>query len=164
VWITLGRLDERLHTLAVGQNRDERLEVFGTAADDTIWHTWQTAANGAWRGSFAPLGRPDERLRTLAVGQNADGRLEVFGVAADDTIWHIWQLSTGGAWHDGFVNLASRTSACGRSSSGATNGNRLDIEVVDAFRSRAAAMGEEAQAIEAACSWRWPPTRRPPGR
>jgi 5-methylcytosine-specific restriction protein A len=31
-----------------------------------------------------------------------------------------------------------------------TNGNRLDVEVVDAFRSRPAAMGEEAQAIEAA--------------
>jgi hypothetical protein len=34
--------------LVVIQNQDGRLEVFGTAPDDTIWHTWQIAPNNGW--------------------------------------------------------------------------------------------------------------------
>ena len=39
---------DRLATICVASNFDGRLEVFGTSADDRIWHTWQTAPNGGW--------------------------------------------------------------------------------------------------------------------
>jgi hypothetical protein len=92
-----GPAGDKLVTLAVGQNRDGRLEVFGTAADDTIWHNWQTSANNGWSG-WQPFMSLDDRLVTLVVGRNLDGRLEVFGAASDQTLWHNWQISPNNGW------------------------------------------------------------------
>jgi hypothetical protein len=39
---------DRLRQLAVASNADGRLEVFGVAPDDQVWHTWQTAPNNGW--------------------------------------------------------------------------------------------------------------------
>jgi hypothetical protein len=97
VWVPLHNTSDRLRTLAVGRNADGRLEVFGTAADDSIWHTWQTAPGNGW-SAWAQFHGPADRLRSLVVGQNADGRLEVFGTAADDSIWHTWQTAPGNGW------------------------------------------------------------------
>jgi hypothetical protein len=80
-----------------GRNADGRLEGFGTAADDTIWHTFQTAPNNGW-SAWQQFGEPDDRLRTLAVGVNPDARLEVARTAADDTIWRAVQLLQSGSW------------------------------------------------------------------
>jgi hypothetical protein len=71
--------------------------VFGTATDDTIWHTWQTAPNNGW-SPWQVFHSSADRLRSLAVGRNADGRLEVFGIAADDTIWQTWQTAPNNGW------------------------------------------------------------------
>ncbi|MGV1028287.1 MAG: zinc-dependent metalloprotease family protein [Dermatophilaceae bacterium] len=71
--------------------------MFGTAADDTIWHTWQTSPNNGW-SAWASLFRSSDRLRNLAVSANADGRLEVVGTASNDTIWHTWQTQPSNGW------------------------------------------------------------------
>jgi hypothetical protein len=96
-WHPFHTTGDRLRNLVVGRNADGRLEVFGTAGDDTIWHTWQTSPSSGWR-SWAPFHTVDDRLRNLVVGRNADGRLEVFGTAGDDTIWHTWQTSPSNGW------------------------------------------------------------------
>src|SRR5215210_7196619 len=93
-----------LRNLAAGQNRDGRLEVFGTASDDSVWHIWQTSPNGGW-GLWESL--QEGALRNLAVGQNQDGRLEVFGTASDDSVWHIWQLEPG-KWIRSIVRLHAK--------------------------------------------------------
>jgi hypothetical protein len=72
--------NDKLVTLAVGLNLDGRLEVFGAARDETLWHNWQTGPNNGWSG-WQPFLAPNDKLVTLAVGQNLDGRLEVFGAA-----------------------------------------------------------------------------------
>ena len=41
MWELFFSESNRLRKLVVVQNADGRLEVFGTASDNTIWHTWQ---------------------------------------------------------------------------------------------------------------------------
>ena len=52
---TLPTCTTGLQGLAVGQNADGRLEVFGLAPDGSVQHTWQVAASGAWNGSWQPF-------------------------------------------------------------------------------------------------------------
>ena len=104
-WSGLYGDSDRLWSLDVARNADGRLEVFGIASDDSIWHTWQTTPGGAWNGSWAELYSPANRLRTLSVGRNGDGRLEVFGTYSDDSIWHTWQTAPGAAWNGGWAQL-----------------------------------------------------------
>ena len=83
----------RLRNITVVKNADGRLEVFGTGNDDSIWHTWQTAPNNGWNGSWGELYGPSNKLRNLLVIKNLDGQIEVFGIAPDNTIWHTWQTN-----------------------------------------------------------------------
>ena len=104
-WSELYRASDRLWILDVTRNADGRLEVFGMASDNSIWHTWQTAPGGAWNGGWAELYTATDRLRTLSAGRNGDGRLEVFGTNSDNGIWHTWQTAPGGAWNGGWARL-----------------------------------------------------------
>jgi hypothetical protein len=97
MWDMLGTAADRLATIGAARNADGRLEAFGTARDNTIWHARQTSPGGSW-SSWQMLGIPDDKLVSIAAARNADGRLEVFGTAPDDTIWHAWQTSPGGGW------------------------------------------------------------------
>ena len=109
MWSSFHSNADRLRTLAVGRNADGRLEVFGTAGDDSIWHTWQTAPSNGWSG-WSPFHSGADRLRNLEVARNADGRLEVFGTASDDSIWHTWQTAPSNGWSgwDQFHTSADR--------------------------------------------------------
>ncbi len=91
-------------TLQIGdprvvRNADGRLEVFLLAADQNIWHAWQTAPNGGW-GAWASLGTPPVEIANGApfVGNNADGRIEVFVTGSDGGIYHIWQTAPSNGW------------------------------------------------------------------
>jgi hypothetical protein len=91
----------------VGRNADGRLEVFGTAADSTIWHTWQTAPNNGW-SAWTRLGNPEGRGVLIDVQSNADGRLEAFLIGLGDTIWHLWQTAPNDGWVGDVPGLPSR--------------------------------------------------------
>ena len=84
----------------VARNADGRLEVFGINAQGHIWHTWQTAPNNGWVGSWAELYTDSRQPGHAGRRQhNADGRLEVFGVNAQGHIWHTWQTApNNGNW------------------------------------------------------------------
>jgi hypothetical protein len=65
----LFRRDDRLRTLAVARNTDGRLEVFGAASDDSLWHTWQTAPSNGWNGEpVGPTHRVD--VNVILVGSD----------------------------------------------------------------------------------------------
>lgn len=49
MWASLHGDADRLRNLVVDRNTDGRLEVFGIASDDTIWHTSQAAPSNDWR-------------------------------------------------------------------------------------------------------------------
>ncbi len=90
--------------LAVAQNADGRLEVFGEAAGaqgPELHHAWQTSPNGGW-SAWSSLGAPSTQfLGALAVARNADGHLEAFarvGLMSTGSLWHIWQTAPGGGW------------------------------------------------------------------
>ncbi len=105
MWYPMFHGEVRLRNLAVAQNQDGRLEVFGTAPDDRIWHAWQSVAGKGWElwhDLFSPAG-----LRTVIAAQNSDGRLEIFGTAPDETIWHTWQTAPGAGWHSWQAMLGS---------------------------------------------------------
>ncbi|MEA2639165.1 MAG: hypothetical protein QOF51_559 [Chloroflexota bacterium] len=106
-WANLGAPPGNpLSALALGQNLDGRLEVFGRVglmSIGALWHLWQDpAAPTAW-SAWADLGG-GVGAHVLAVGQNADGRLEVFAVGSLGGLWHLWQdaaTATGwSAWDD----------------------------------------------------------------
>ncbi len=81
--------------IAVGRNKDGRLEAFALGTDNALWHTWQTAPNGGWSGwgSLGGLLAGDP-----CVAANADGRLEVFARGANNTLMHIWQTAPNNGW------------------------------------------------------------------
>jgi acylphosphatase len=80
--------------IAVGSNKDGRLEIFARGTDNALWHRWQTAPNSGW-SNWGSLGGQITSNPTVIA--NADGRLEVFVRGSDGAVWHIWQLS-GGGW------------------------------------------------------------------
>jgi hypothetical protein len=83
----------------VVKNADGRLEVFLLAADQKVWHIWQTAPNNGWSG-WASLGGPAASIANGApfIGNNADGRIEVFVTGDDGGIYHIWQTAPSNGW------------------------------------------------------------------
>lgn len=94
-WVSLGSAGTtNLQAIA---NKDGRIELFGIGNNGDIWHTWQTAANGGFVGSWY-----DRTGKTIKPGynvaMNADGRLELFGVSGDGAVWHNWQTNAGGGW------------------------------------------------------------------
>ena len=119
-WTSLGWGD-RLRSIGAARNADGRLEAFGTAGDNTIWHNWQTWPGGD-RAGWTVLGNVADRLTSIAAATNADGRLEAFGTAGDDSIWHNWQITPGGdwagwttlGWGDRLRSIAAATNADGR--------------------------------------------------
>jgi hypothetical protein len=82
-------------SIAMAQNADGRLEVFGTNDDDVLFHM-QQPSQGGWTG--APWLLLDEgRMRAVAAQTNLNGLVEVFGVDAAGEIFHRVQSSPG-AW------------------------------------------------------------------
>jgi hypothetical protein len=83
-------------TPGINTNRDGRLEIFATAADDrSIIHIWQGVPSGGW-GNWYSLGGAIGS--DPSVSRNADGRLEVFANDIAGNLIHAWQGSPGGGW------------------------------------------------------------------
>ena len=80
--------------IAIGSNRDGRLEVFYIAKDGSLRHNWQERPNGLWKGE----GKLGASATHVACGVNADGRLEVFYVKPDGELVHDWQKVPNGDW------------------------------------------------------------------
>jgi len=90
------------HSVAVTQDSDGRLEVFGLGTDKALWHIWQTAPHSRPWSPWASLG--GVLTSEPAAVDNSDGRLEVFARGTDNALWHIWQTAPGGAW-SGWASL-----------------------------------------------------------
>jgi hypothetical protein len=86
-----------MHQVVPGSNADGRIELFGIAADGSVWHTWQTAPNNGW-SEWTVMDGP--RLRNMTVASNADGHLEIFATGPDDKVWHIWQTAPNSGWSE----------------------------------------------------------------
>lgn len=82
--------------LAVATNPDGRRELFTTAGDGGVWHSWEWCPGCGW-SAWEPLGLPGggPAAGSPAVAANADGRLEVF-VRSGGVLWHSWQWCGGG--------------------------------------------------------------------
>jgi hypothetical protein len=68
--------------LAVSQNVDCRLEVFGVGGDYAMWHIWQTTAGGGW-SNWASLGDNEGWFSSGVVkgALTANGGLVIFAWA-----------------------------------------------------------------------------------
>jgi LmbE family N-acetylglucosaminyl deacetylase len=92
-------------TVAVGRNRDGRLEVYGRRlSDHRIVSVWQTAANGGWSTVWADLGNHTAgqlnapQMGCPAVTSNGDGRLQVLVKNGGGGVSTKCQTSPGGSW------------------------------------------------------------------
>lgn len=88
---------------AVVDNADGRLEAFMIGSDGALYHTWETASNGSWVGSWSSLG--GNWPGGIAVARNADGKLEVFARGTTGYLYYIEQTSAGGGWQSGWTSL-----------------------------------------------------------
>ena len=101
--------------IAVGQNKDGRLELFYVGTNNALYHNWQTSAGGGWSGENSIGGS----AKQIADGQNSDGRLEVFYVGTNDAIYHNWQKSAGGGWNgENSLGGSAKQIAVGQNSDG----------------------------------------------
>ena len=100
-----------LEKIAVGTNKDGRLEVFAIEKKtNKIYHIWQNEPNTEnWNSGWTVLGN-EMSAKEIAVGTNKDGRLEVFAINKDDTnkIYHIWQNEPNTEnWNSGWTVLGN---------------------------------------------------------
>jgi astacin len=95
MFVPLGGYGSPNRKLTVGQNADNRLEVFVLASNNQLYYRWQkTASNKSqWNDDgWVPLGGP--LLDDPVVARNADGRLELFAVFGNNrTLCHRWQTT-----------------------------------------------------------------------
>lgn len=96
-----------LRRVWLATNADGRLEAFGIAPDNTVWHTWQVVPGGNWIDFWERLHTDRDKLVQLAIARNSDGRLEVFGIGPDNRVWRTWQETPNNGWHDGWEELYS---------------------------------------------------------
>lgn len=110
-WSQLYNNDDQLISLAVGRNKDGRLELFGVGPDNRIWHTWQKTPNGDWLGRWDELYSDTDLMNYLWVISNPDGRLELFGIRTnpfffwENRVWHTWQMSANGNWNGAWAEI-----------------------------------------------------------
>jgi ligand-binding sensor domain-containing protein/signal transduction histidine kinase len=91
--------------LAIAQNADGRIQVFGvkkdgsellTAFQNKLEHgAWTTWSSTAWSSTIKWSLRPP-----VVLGRNQDGSLELFGVgsSAEGTVYHTRQINANSAW------------------------------------------------------------------
>src|SRR5678815_3167371 len=89
-WALLYSTGNLPFTFDIGQNADGRLEAIGIGASGSIFHTWQTQANGSWNGSWQSFNAGDH-LYSIDVARNADGRLEAMTIGANGGVLHSWE-------------------------------------------------------------------------
>lgn len=111
--------------MAVGLNRDGRLEAYFIGFNDDIYRNWQRSPSKEWSGIFPYRGYA--HAQSLVMGQNNDGRLEMFYIGYDNWVYHAWQ----GAPGDGFkgwraFNCQAKAFALGRNRDG-----RLELFYTD---------------------------------
>ena len=84
-------------------NPDGRRELFTTAGDGGVWHSWEWCPGCGW-SVWEPLGLPGggAAAGSPAVAANADGRLEVFVRSDTGALWHTWQWCGGGCGWSGW--------------------------------------------------------------
>jgi|GEM_PF-3192754 len=92
--ILLGNSLNTAKQVAVGSNKDTRLEVFFIGTDDVLYHQWQLqpVSGTGWSNSVLFEGSTN-KAKQLLVAQNQDGRLEVFYIGIDDVLYHDWQTA-----------------------------------------------------------------------
>ncbi len=91
-WIDMGLPNDdgfdHFESLAVGKNRDGRLEVFAIGNNGNLYHKYQEGANrGPWHGWFNLVSSKnltgyeqskEKKIKTVTVGQFENGRLVLF--------------------------------------------------------------------------------------
>jgi hypothetical protein len=122
-------------SLALGQNRDGRLEVFAVRQDGSAWHRWQRTAGseGEW-SEWRSLGLPHGRVLGSLVVINSFGRLEAFALATatggEPAMWHRWQTVADGSWSEWFSLGAPGSGRPGEPVLGANVDGRLVLFTV----------------------------------
>jgi hypothetical protein len=95
-WTSMGGTLAVGSGLAVGQNADGRLELFGIGPTGVPHHNIETTPGGPWSG-WTAMGSQLSISSGLTVGRNADGRLELFGITPAGTPQHCSQALPNGA-------------------------------------------------------------------
>jgi hypothetical protein len=115
---------------------DGRMELFAIGNSGSLYHSYQTNANGSWSGWIAMGGASDKWSGNAlpAVGVNKDGRLEVFIVGTNSSIYHAYQKVAGSSaatnWSAFSIVSSSRVSQTGKLTVGKWSNGALDLFVI----------------------------------
>ncbi len=120
----------------VANTSDGRMELFAIGNSGSLYHTYQTNANGSWSGWTAMGGSADKwSVNALpAVGVNHGGRLEVFVVGTNGAIYHVYQKVAGSSaatnWSAFSVVSSSRVNQTAKLAVGNWANGALDLFVI----------------------------------
>lgn len=106
-WVPLGAKVFGWTKVAVEQNLDGRLELFGIDPGQGLIHCYEDTPGGNFK-PWTFMGR-ERDIEEVAVGRNADGRLEVFMTeSGGNCVWHTWQTAPDGveSWFPNWDPLA----------------------------------------------------------
>jgi len=99
VWTPWTQIERsaKIQQMAIGKNKDGRLEVFAITDSSDVAHLAQVPPNLGWASAWSPF--PGIKATQIAVANNQDGRLEVFIIDVNGLIHHNWQTApSSSAW------------------------------------------------------------------
>jgi hypothetical protein len=115
---------------------DGRMELFAIGNNGSLYHSYQTNANGSW-AAWTSMGTSANKwsINALpAVGVNKDGRLEVFVVGTNSSIYHAYQKVPGSSaatnWSVFSIVSSSRVCQTARLAVGNWSNGALDLFVI----------------------------------
>jgi hypothetical protein len=113
---------------------DGRIELFAIGNSGSLYHSYQTNANGSWK-TWTTLGTLKWSVSALpAVGVNKDGRLEVFVVGTNSSIYHAYQKAPGSSaatnWSGFSIVSSSRVCQTAKLAVGKWSNGALDLFVI----------------------------------
>jgi hypothetical protein len=120
----------------VANTSDGRMELFAIGNSGSLYHTYQTNANGSWSGWTAMGGSADKwSVNALpAVGVNKGGRLEVFVVGTNGSIYHAYQKVAGSSaatnWSAFSIVSSSRVNQTAKLAVGKWANGALELFVI----------------------------------
>jgi hypothetical protein len=115
---------------------DGRMELFAVGNNGSLYHSFQTNANGSW-SAWVAMGTSANKWSVNAlpaVGVNKDGRLEVFVVGTNSSVYHAYQKVPGTSaatnWSAFSIISSSRVSETAKLAVGKWANGALELFVI----------------------------------
>ena len=146
----------------VNRNDQNNQELYVTAGDGQVWHSYSTPGVGSGWSAWGPVGSPDGGTGDVAIWRNWSQNQEMFKVIGN-TVWHDWATPGVGSGWSGWYPLTTMPSGVALTGwvglSDDKDIGQLTVWVLDSFNRRWNSMLTKSNAWT---SWTTTPPVLPP--